>query len=211
MSELILDVGQVNELKMALRRAGYGAGEVKRLTEGDILARVREVLLDRAQIVPIKASTIQPVEVACSILTVPPGLTFAERIIAGNYDWTNSNVGEKRFPHDPMTIGEWEFDLFHPNRNISSENAKKEAEVDGWVVAKWEHLFAYGKAFPEKQKKFPIIALGSVYCGRGDHRVLALGFWLGRSKRQVVLRHWDNVWLPRSHFLRVRKVSTSVA
>ncbi len=45
-----LDVGQANELKLALRRTGWNNEELKRLCEGNILADVRNVLLGRAEV-----------------------------------------------------------------------------------------------------------------------------------------------------------------
>ncbi len=50
MSELMLDVGQANELKLAFRRAGYSNDEIKKLCEGNILTDVRNVLLGHAEI-----------------------------------------------------------------------------------------------------------------------------------------------------------------
>ncbi|MDE1970495.1 MAG: hypothetical protein KGI50_02875 [Patescibacteria group bacterium] len=52
--ELMLDVGQANELKLAFRRAGFTNQEIKTLSEGDLLARVREVLRGHAEIKRIK-------------------------------------------------------------------------------------------------------------------------------------------------------------
>ncbi|MEK7115066.1 MAG: hypothetical protein AAB847_01780 [Patescibacteria group bacterium] len=54
MSDLGLDVGQANELKLAFRRTGWlNNEEVKLLCEGDLLGQVRQVLLGYATIVPL--------------------------------------------------------------------------------------------------------------------------------------------------------------
>ncbi|MEK9174963.1 MAG: hypothetical protein AAB795_00040 [Patescibacteria group bacterium] len=37
-TELMLDVGQANELKLAFRRAGYTNAEIKKMSEGELLA-----------------------------------------------------------------------------------------------------------------------------------------------------------------------------
>ena len=39
-TELMLDVGQANELKLAFRRSGYTNVDIKKLCEGNILARL---------------------------------------------------------------------------------------------------------------------------------------------------------------------------
>lgn len=51
MSDLMLDVGQANELKLAFRRANFNNDDIKRLCEGGVLADVRNVLLGHAEIV----------------------------------------------------------------------------------------------------------------------------------------------------------------
>ncbi len=142
-------------------------------------------------------------------ITVLPDLTIADRLTSGNYDWKNPNITKERFPDDLATVGEWEFDLYHPNCALSADAARLGAEVDGWVVAKWEHLLAYGVAFPETQRKFPIIALGSV-CRVGlIHCVLGLFF--GGRGRLVNLCNRGGGFDPYYRFLRVRKVQRSVA
>jgi hypothetical protein len=209
MSELMLDVGQANELKMAFRRAGYEASEVKSLVEGDILVQVREVLLGRARIVPIEMEVKPVAQATRNIFTVPAGLTLTERIAAGNYCGVNSYLNEKRFPHDPTTVGEWEWELVGFDCSISSKDAKAALEVDGWIAASWEHELAFGSACPEAQCKNPIIALGSVCGVLGDRYVLEL--WSGDGRRHVDLYTWDAGWNQVYRFLRVRKVSASVA
>lgn len=49
-SNLMLDVSQAVELKMAFRRGKWTKAEIKRLSEGDLLAQVRDVILGRAEI-----------------------------------------------------------------------------------------------------------------------------------------------------------------
>ena len=51
MSELMLDVDQAGELKAAFRRGDWTNAEIKKLCEGEMLALVREFVLDRAEIV----------------------------------------------------------------------------------------------------------------------------------------------------------------
>ncbi|MFH1769701.1 MAG: hypothetical protein ABH833_03500 [Parcubacteria group bacterium] len=58
MSEgLILDVGTANDIKMALRRAGYTPEEVTLLKSGDNLEQYLQVLRGEARIVPIPLLT----------------------------------------------------------------------------------------------------------------------------------------------------------
>lgn len=51
MSDLMLDVGLANELKMSFRRNDWTEEQIKKAAEGDFLAQVRRVLLGHAEIV----------------------------------------------------------------------------------------------------------------------------------------------------------------
>lgn len=105
--------------------------------------------------------------------------SLEEMIATGRYDWKNNDITAKRFLIIGNGIEEFEFDLYHPDRSISSEDAIKGIHEDEdpenpWIVARIEHLLAYGVAFPEGQRKFPISALGSVAELDGRRRVPCL-------------------------------------
>ncbi len=204
-----MNQGLGHQLEMALARYGWTKSLVNKATEGDFLSGVRDVLEGHAHIVPIELKVLPVSQAASNTFTVLPNLTLAERTNAGSYGWVSSDITEKRFPHDPTTIGEWEWELVGYDRNIPSEVAKAALEVDGWVVARWEHELAFGAAFPEAQRKNPIVALGSVCRMHGVRCVLAL--WRDYGKRVVYLSYCGDVWSPFCRFLRVRKVSTLVA
>ena len=53
-TELMLDVGQANEIKLAARRAGATNTDLKRLSEGDMFARILPVIRGLAEIVVVK-------------------------------------------------------------------------------------------------------------------------------------------------------------
>ncbi|MEK7520197.1 MAG: hypothetical protein AAB581_03090 [Patescibacteria group bacterium] len=50
--ELMLDVGQANELKLAFRRAGWTNRDVKRLTEGFTLEHILPIVRGYAEVMP---------------------------------------------------------------------------------------------------------------------------------------------------------------
>lgn len=150
----------------------------------------------------------QPTVVAATpknTLVVLPSLTFSERIALGRYDWKDEDINEQRFHHNQATIGEWEYDLYHPNCSISSEDAKSSAEVDGWHVAEADHLLAFGATFPDVQQMIPIIALGSMSKIGGYPYVL--GLWRFSGERYLDLYGRDGGFSADFHFLRVRRVS----
>lgn len=54
MSDLMLDVDQAGELKAAFRRGGWTNAEIKTLSQGDMLKRVRGVVLGLSEIKPVE-------------------------------------------------------------------------------------------------------------------------------------------------------------
>lgn len=148
------------------------------------------------------------------ILPIDYAKSLEQMIANGRYDWKNDELTAKRFPIVGEGIVEYEFRYIHPNRKVSSENAvyliKKEDSENPWEPAKTEHLLAYGEAFPEEQRKFPIVALGSVGEVRGDRHVPCLD--KGGSERGLNLGWWGGGWNDDCRFLAVRRVSrTSVS
>lgn len=144
-------------------------------------------------------------------LTVDYGQTLEQMIAAGRYDWKNDDITAKRFPVEGKGIVEFEGRYFHFNRNISSENAVGGIEladtVNPWSPAKIEHVLSHGATFPEEQRKFPIVGLGSVAWVYGDRSVP--GLYGVDSGRRLSLGWWSGDWRPICRFLAVRKVSGS--
>ena len=127
-------------------------------------------------------------------------------IAAGRYDWKNDDITAKRFPITGVDQVEFEGKLFHFNRDISSDDAERQIKADDpanpWDPSKIEHLLSFGEKFPEEQRKYPIVGLGSVAEVSGDHRVPCL---VGSdSERGINLRWRVGDWGARCRFLAVR-------
>lgn len=136
------------------------------------------------------------------------GLTFDQRVNAGNYDFKHDGITSERFPIIGEGQAEFEDTLLHFDKDISSEDALAEiAKVDlenPWLPAKAENTLAYGAKNPEEQRKYPIIGLGSVAEVDGDRRVLGLD--AGGSKRSLYLYWFGSVWDAYCRFLAVRRI-----
>ena len=126
-------------------------------------------------------------------------------IESGHYDWVNGDVTEKHFPL-PRQSGTEELDveLVHFNRPISSDDALHELDRMGFRAATLPELLAFGSKYPEEQRKYPIVALGSVWRDDfGDRRVADLyGLASGRS---LHLYWCEDDWNSDCRFLAVRK------
>ena len=134
----------------------------------------------------------------------PTGIvSLKDMIAAGHYDWVNDDITEKRFPMPKDFVLGTEPKVFHFNRDISSEKAIALMDADGYRPATIFDLLDYGAKNPEEQRKFPIVALGSVAEIRGDHRVACLG--RDGSERNLSLQWFDGGWGAHCRFLAVRK------
>jgi len=133
-------------------------------------------------------------------------------IAAGNYNYRISDITAKRFPISGKGIVKFEAKLVHPNRDISSDNAEAQIKAtdvtNPWEPGRIEHVLAFGKQFPEEQRKYhPIVGLGSVAEVRGDRRVPYLDRLV--SERYLNLNWRDRGWYALCRFLAVRKISAS--
>jgi hypothetical protein len=136
-------------------------------------------------------------------IVVDYSMTLAEMIVAGRYDWKNDDITAERFPIMGKGKKEIAVELIHFNRNISSDDVERELDKMGLRSATIEELLAFGATFPETQRKFSIIALGSVARIDG-YRYVA---FLRRidSGRNLYLRWRDDDWSEIVRFLAVRK------
>ncbi len=137
------------------------------------------------------------------VLIVDYGQTLEQMIVAGRYDWKDDDITVKRFPIEGKGAVEFEAVLFHFDKDVSSENAKKQIEEAGYEVGKIEHVLSFGANYPEEQRKFPIVGLGSVGEVDGRCRVPCLG--RGGSGRHLFLGWWVGAWPAAFRFLGVRK------
>lgn len=189
-------VGQLNAVVKLLKKQGGEEG-VDRFLRGELV--VSELARPELK------------EDGLFRLTVDYTQSLEQMVAAGRYDWVNSDITAKRFPIVGEGIVEFDARYFHFNRSISSENAVKEIEsadtANPWMPAEIEHTLSHGKTFPDEQRKFPIVGLGSVAKVRGYRGVPCLS--KGGSRRRLFLDWWYDVWDPGYRFLAVRKVSVS--
>ena len=136
-------------------------------------------------------------------ISVNYGRSLDEMKKAGNYDWMNDDITAERFPIKGEGIKELVPELIHFNRSISSDNALADLDKMGLRPATIEELLALGETFPEMQRKFPIIALGSVGEVSGRRSVPCLDE--GGSERGLYLRWFGYDWYAGCRFLAVRK------
>ncbi|MBI4095051.1 MAG: hypothetical protein HY435_02570 [Candidatus Liptonbacteria bacterium] len=137
-------------------------------------------------------------------LTLDYAHSVEEMVAAGKYNWTNSDITSKNFPTTQKGTAEVAIELVHLNRRVSSDNALCELDARGLRPATLPELLAFGAEYPEKQREFPIIALGSVWRNPHGYRTVAYLVRYG-SKRDLRLHWFDNEWFSHYRFAAVRK------
>ena len=143
------------------------------------------------------------------LLSVDHSKTLEQMIADGHYDWVNSDINPERFPVKGEGVEELEWKEFHFDFDIESDDAKTRIETadtgNPWIPARIEHLLAYGTKFPDNQRQYPIVGLGSVGGVDGGRCVPCLSGSV--SGRDLGLSRWDGRWGRGCRFLAVRKVS----
>lgn len=142
-------------------------------------------------------------------IVIDYGQALEQMITAGRYDWTNSDITAEHFPIKGNGTITLETRLFHFNRRVSSEEAVRlivsADPTNPWQAARIEHELAYGATYPEEQRQFPIVALGSSCQILGDRYVSYLGRY--GAERDLGLSCWGDDWSAHYRFLAVRPIS----
>ena len=140
----------------------------------------------------------------CYKVLVDYGQTLQQMIAAGAYDYANLNITAEHFPMTGDGKREVVVELVHFGRDMESDAILKEFEARGLRPATLPELLAFGATYPEKQREFPILALGSVWQGPdGGRDVACLGDW--DAKRGLGLDWDDDRWDVDCRFAAVRK------
>jgi hypothetical protein len=95
-------------------------------------------------------------------IVVDYGLTLDAMIMAGQYEFWSERITPQAFPITGEGKQGLTAQLIHFNRRISTRDVLKELDKMGLRAGRIEELLAFGATFPEIQRKFFVIALGSV-------------------------------------------------
>ena len=90
-------------------------------------------------------------------------LSVEKAVKAGKYYWKDDDITDKNFPPKRSGSAEIDIQLVNFNKNMSSEDVLKELDKMGLRPAELPELLVLGTKYPNEQKRYPIIALGSVW------------------------------------------------
>ncbi|MFP4514561.1 MAG: hypothetical protein ACLFNO_00980 [Parcubacteria group bacterium] len=142
-------------------------------------------------------------------LTVDYSRSLEEMIKVCAFDWIDRDIKEKYFPLPVELLGQKVSvcaKLFHFDRFMSSESViDKINKTDSrFRPATLAEQLAFAESYPELQKSFPIIALGSAWrVTRSSSRVVAIDF--DDHGRELGTSRLEGIWQPFCRFLAVSK------
>ncbi len=137
-------------------------------------------------------------------VTVDYDRSVASGIKAGKYDWSNSDITDDHYPNSGSGKSDVEIILVHYGKDMSTKNVLKDFDKRNLRPATLQELLAIGEQFPDKQREFPIIALGSVWRNsRGNRYVPCL---IGSGSYRGLDLYWIvSDWHDICRFAAVRK------
>ena len=136
-------------------------------------------------------------------ITVDYNMTLEEMIAVGHYDWKNEDITSKNF--QAVGTGKVGLDaqLIHYGKNMGSEAVLADLGQRGLRSATIAELLVFGAKYPELQRQFSIVELGSV-AQIGDDRCVAC-LVRGDRQRCLCLSWFGHVWDADYRFLAFRK------
>lgn len=143
-------------------------------------------------------------------VTVNRDRTIADGVAAGKYTYENDDINDTNFPISGSGTESTEIILVHFDKSISTELALAELEKRNLRPADAQELLVIGEQHPEKQRQFPIIALGSVWRNSCGYRCVPC-LDRGGSFRKLSLYRDDCNWIVIYRFAAVRKQPKPVA
>jgi hypothetical protein len=129
--------------------------------------------------------------------------TLGQLIATGKYDWVSPDINDEHFlltQKGTMRTFAHPVDLGR-GRMVRNSDAKIELAKSGLHPANIEQLLAFGAAYPNEQRKYPIIALESVSQIHGHQCVAFLA--ADRGSRIAGILAWDDDWSTAMRFLVV--------
>ena len=179
-----------------VKKRGYSDDEILRVAAAqgdDLLDKFADVIAQAAR----KPREALPVSVNYD-------LSVEEAIGAGEYQAVNAHITARNFPWTRRGTADLEVVLFRFEHRMSSEQVLRALEEEGLRAAELPELLAFGATYPNVQRKFSVVSLGSVWHDRkGSRNVPCL--YSASEGRYLDLHWWDDGWYSYSRFAAIPK------
>jgi hypothetical protein len=131
-------------------------------------------------------------------VTIDCRQTLDQMIAAGAYDHVNRHITESSFPVAGDGASERELTLVHLGEVASTDEVLRQLDELAVRSGRIEELLAFGAAYPEAQRQFPIVAVGAL----DEYR--RRPFLRGTARvRHLDLRFDEKIWGGNVRFLTV--------
>lgn len=149
---------------------------------------------------------IRLLSAATYTVSVDYSYTIADMIKAGKYDRIDRRI-KKHFSIRRQAVrSNINTVLVHLDKKSTTNEVRQHLDKLGLRSARIEELLAFGEKYPDIQRQFPVIALGSVWVGSdGRRRVPALDSWDSERDLDLGLDDPDGGWGGFCRFLAVSK------
>jgi hypothetical protein len=137
-------------------------------------------------------------------LSVNYDLPLEEAINAGNHQGVHGSITPENVPSTRHGQAHLDIILVRYDQRMESENVLHELNREGLRAAELPELFAFGAEYPEVQRKFSIVGLGSVWKDRKGYRNVPC-LYEASEGRYLDLHWWDDGWYSYSRFAAIRK------
>ena len=138
-------------------------------------------------------------ETEAHTVTIDYRQTLDQMITAGAYDHVNRHITESSFPVAGGNAAERELTLVFLGRVASTDEVLDQLDDLAMRSGRIEELLAFGAAYPQTQRQFPIVAVGAL-----DEYQRRPFLWGSPCVRHLDLRFDEKVWGGNIRFLTVR-------
>jgi hypothetical protein len=180
-----------------LRRRGQSEEDIARAID----SQGEEVVLDRIAGAISQGAHRQgdifPVEVNYD-------LPLAEAVDAGRYAGVHGEITPQNFPPSRHGQAKLEIVLTRYEQRMTSEQVLSEMSRAGLRPAELPEFLAFGAQFPDMQRRFSIIGLGSVWQDRKGYKNVPC-LYEASEARYLDLHWWNDGWYSYTRFAAVRK------
>jgi hypothetical protein len=132
-------------------------------------------------------------------VTIDCRQTLDQMIAAGAYDHVNRHITESSFPDAGSGASERELTLVCLARVASTDEVLHRLDDLAVRSGRIEELLAFGAAYPQAQRQFPIVAVGAL-----DEYRRRPFLWGSPRVRHLDLRFDEKIWGGNIRFLTVR-------
>jgi hypothetical protein len=132
--------------------------------------------------------------------------SIEDLVLDGRYDWSHIDISSELFAAERHGKARVAIELVHFSDRIDSPSLLEKLREDGRRPADVVELLTLAAAYPDLQRRFPIVARGSMWIGTcGGHFVPCLR--TGSKGRYVDLYWFGGIWDTYYRFAIVRGAS----